>query len=244
MSAAYADTRFRTMQAVTSTEGIKALCYDQQAALVESLIEPGMTVLDVGCGPSLPYDSSKAWVIGLDPSAESLAANTDVDERIVGTASDIPLPDASVDLIVAFYSLHHIPDDELDRFARNGARVLGLFAREMFFRQAGRVLKPGGDLLVFEMTPWRSAWWAERLLWGTAKRLLGDRLDAYFWPDFAYENVHRWHLPTLRMSRRTFHCSPFATFAPIFTLPWLKVSRLLYPFDAVLYRWTKESPHG
>lgn len=217
MTAAYADTRYRTMQAVQTQEGIKALCYDQQARLVESLIEPGMTVLDVGCGPSLPYHAPYAYVLGLDPSAASLAANTDVDERIVGTATRIPLPDASVDLVVAFYALHHITAPTIWQ-----SRLMRIWA----LSEMRRVLRPGGTLLVFEMQPYG---WAARLqgvLWPLVRQLLGARLDTYFW------------VPA-EMPAQTFACSPWATFAPVFTLPWLKLPRLLYPFDAVCYRWRK-----
>lgn len=223
-AATYFDARHETMQAVTRTEGIRALCYDRQAALVESLIEPGMTVLDVGCGPSLPYDGSKAWVIGLDPSAESLAQNTDVDERIVGSATEIPLPSASVDLVVAFYAVHHL--------TAQTERETSLM-RSHAFNEMQRVLKPGGELLVFEMSPHRWADWFQVRAWDTVKRLLGGRLDSYFYGSHQMACM----APFRHMTVQTFSCSPFATFAPIFALPWLKLPRFLYPMTPVLYRW-------
>ena len=224
---AYADTRYQTMQAVQATEGIRTLCYDQQVALLESLIRPGMTVLDVGCGPNLPYRAPHAYVIGLDPSAASLAANTDVDERIVGSATAIPLPDASVDLVIVLYALHHITGPSVAD--TRALRVAALW-------EVNHVLRPGGQRLIFEMAPNPLARLFQWALWPTAKRLLGDRLDSYFWGDD--ELAH----PGVTVQR--FRCSPFETFAPIFALPWLKIPRFLYPFDAVCYRWTKEIPHG
>src|SRR6478672_12851181 len=105
-AAAYFDTRHQAMTA--GRDGVFDFAYRQQVSLLESRIMPGMTVLDVGCGPSLPYRADRAYVIGLDPSVASLAQNTDIDERIIGSAASIPLPDASVDLVVALYSLHHV----------------------------------------------------------------------------------------------------------------------------------------
>jgi ubiquinone/menaquinone biosynthesis C-methylase UbiE len=216
----YFDTRFQTMQQVTATEGIEALCYTQQRKILESLITPGMTVLDVGCGPALPYRAKYAFVIGLDPSAASLAKNTDVDQRMIGTATSLVIDDNAIDLVVAFYSLHHMTGRDADETFQMRQRALG---------EMRRVLRPGGELLVFEVTPWTLAAIGQSLFWGLAKRLLGRRLDAYFWPDEEY----------IGADIQTFTCSPFATFSPALSLPWLKIPRFLYPFNPTLYRWKK-----
>ena len=182
-----------------------------------------MTVLDVGCGPRLPYRAPHAYVIGLDPSADSLAANTDVDDRIVGSAVNIPLDDASVDLVVAMYALHHV-------LGCTPANTVML--RETALAEMARVVRPGGEILVFEVTPWPVAALLQHCLWGTARRVLGDRLAAYFWTDAEYART-----PLGSPEVQTFSCSPWATFPPIFALPWLRVPRFLFPFDACLYRW-------
>jgi len=223
MSAAtYFDSRHQLMQQ-SAEAGAAAICYDQQVALLESIIQPGMTVLDVGCGPRLPYRAPHAWIIGLDPSADSLAENTDVDDRIVGSAANIPLDDASVDLAVAFYSFHHMTTQTFD-----GSQI----RREWALEEMARVTRPGGEILVFEISPWRPVWWGERAFWDLAKALLGDRFDVCFAPASEYARTPL-GVPTVQ----TFHCSPFALFPPVFALPWLKIPRFLFPFDAVLYRW-------
>lgn len=224
-AATYFDSRHERM-AQASEAGSWEIAYRQQVALLESLIHPGMTVLDVGCGPSLPYCTRGASMIGLDPSIASLARNDDLDERLHATATAIPLPERSVDLAVAFYALHHMTTQTIGGSEIRASNAL---------REMARVLRPGGELLAFEMRP---HWWAylsERLLWDSAKALLGDRLDACFWRDDLYRD-------TLGdgVSVQTFHCSPFALFPPTFALPNLKLPRFLYPFTPVLYRWTKE----
>lgn len=223
---AYFDQHVQHQTTVTSLDGDRRLCYDQQVAIVESLLRPGMTVLDVGCGPALPYRSDRAYVIGLDPSADSLAANTDVDERIVGTAKNIPLPDGCADLVVAFYSLHHMTG--------KSARETYLIRRRALFEMR-RVLAVGGELLVFEMAPYPWAAVLQRCLWGTAKRLLDQHLDAYFWTAEQYRSA----LP-YSSRERVFACPPFVTFPPVLSLPWLRIPRFLFPFEPTLIRWRKE----
>jgi hypothetical protein len=226
MTATYFDQYHEQMAAVIATEGNWSLCYRQQAALVESLLEPGMTVMDVGCGASIPYDTSRVYAIGLDPSAASLARNTDVDEGIVGTAENIPLLRDHVDLVVAFYSLHH---------------MTGQTARETYLIRSAalyemrRHMKDGATLMVFEMCPLPWAATVQRWLWPSAKRLLGDRLDTYFWTDEQYEDA----MPFMPMTVEHFDCFPFAMIAPIIGLPWLKIPRLLFPLVPTLYRWRK-----
>ena len=44
MSATYFDRHVADQATVTATEGNHALCYSRQAAIVDGLIRPGMTV--------------------------------------------------------------------------------------------------------------------------------------------------------------------------------------------------------
>lgn len=229
MTATYFDTHREQMASVVATEGNQALCYDRQAAIVDGLIRPGMTVLDVGCGASLPYRADGAYVIGLDPSEASLAQNTDVDERIVGSALDIPLADASVDLVVMFYALHHVTTDT--------TADTGLM-RIQAFKEMTRVLKPGGEILVFEMTPPSPVWWAEYWLWDVARRRLGAALDTLFWPDYVMD-LMAWFADIAPSRKERFDCSPFTLIAPIIGLPWMRIPRFLFPLTPTLYRWSK-----
>ena len=220
----YIDRHVDDQECVISTMGNWAWCYRDQAAILESLLRPGMTVLDVGCGSSAWYGSRGARVIGLDPSAESLARNIDVDERICASATSIPLPDASVDLVVALYAVHHCTTQTYGGCRLRAERVL---------REMQRVVKPNGDILVFEMRPHPWAATLQRWCWDFAKALLGARLDSCFWADDLYPS---------HATVQTFAAPWYTLIAPIVSLPWLKIPRILWPFTPILYRWSPGGP--
>lgn len=223
------DDRHAVMTAGNAGEGVRCLCYEGQAAVVEPLLRPGSLVLDVGCGPTLPYAKpADAFVIGLDASYRSIRANRAVDMRIYGSALEIPLPDRAVDVVLAYYAIHHMTGQTL---GENRARLVHAF------RELGRVIKPGGELLVFEVSPWPPVWLAERLLWDAARRVLGPKLDMCFYTADVYGQVGRAALPGARFSVQSFGTSRFSAFPPAFSLPWLRIPRFLYPFDVNLYRW-------
>ncbi|MGE3911836.1 MAG: class I SAM-dependent methyltransferase [Chloroflexota bacterium] len=223
------DDRHHVMTAGNSSEGVRCLCYERQADVVEQLMRPGMLVLDVGCGPTLPYEKpAETYVIGLEASYESIRVNREVDMRVYGSALEVPLPDQSVDLVLAYYAVHHITGSTVAQNRQNLQKTLA---------ELGRVVKPGGELAVFEVSPWPLIWQAERLLWNTARRVLGQKLDMCFYPARVYEGVGRAVLPQATFSMQSFSTSMLSTFPPAFSLPWLQVPRFLYPFDVNLYRW-------
>jgi ubiquinone/menaquinone biosynthesis C-methylase UbiE len=105
-------------------------------------VRPGAAVLDVGCSGGYLARKLAATagpggrVAGVDPSQ---AAVGDARRRAgaamtftVGTAQDLPLPDASFDVVTCTLAMHHVP-------ARRRADALA----EMY-----RVTKPGGRLLI------------------------------------------------------------------------------------------------
>jgi ubiquinone/menaquinone biosynthesis C-methylase UbiE len=223
------DERHEVMTAGNAGEGVRCLCYEGQAAVVEPLLRPGSLVLDVGCGPTLPYKKpADAFVIGLDASYASIRANRNVDMRIYGSALDLPLPDQSVDIVLAYYAIHHMTGQTM---AENRQSLLRAF------RELGRVIKPGGELVVCEVSPWRAVWLGERLFWSTARSILGKKLDMCFYPADVYEQAGRAALPGAAFSVQSFGTSMFSSFPPVFSLPWLRIPRFLYPFDVNLYRW-------
>ncbi len=102
-------------------------------------VEPGMRVLDVGCGTGvvarecLHRAGAEGAVIGLDISREMLAVAHRVAPRVgwvQGDAGMLPLPAEGFDRVLSQFALMFFPDQELA-------------LAEMW-----RVLKPGGRLVV------------------------------------------------------------------------------------------------
>ena len=107
---------------------------------------PGRTVLDLGAGtgkftPRLI--ATGASVIAVEPVAEMLAklsAALPQVQALAGTADAIPLPDASVDVVVCAQAFHW-------------------FATRAALAEIRRVLKPGGKLgLIWNMRDARVPW--------------------------------------------------------------------------------------
>jgi ubiquinone/menaquinone biosynthesis C-methylase UbiE len=106
---------------------------------------PGGTVVDIGTGPGvllveLGHRRPDLRLIGIDLSADMIAAArrnlAGFDERasaLVGDVADLPLPDASVDLVVSTLSSHHWDHPEA---------AIGELAR---------VIKPGGRVEVYDV---------------------------------------------------------------------------------------------
>jgi ubiquinone/menaquinone biosynthesis C-methylase UbiE len=88
---------------------------------------------DLACGPgtlALRFAKHVRWIVGVDltPAILKRARNSAQADGIgnlyfaLGDARALPFADASLDLVVTSYSLHHIPDPE--RVIREMARVL------------------------------------------------------------------------------------------------------------------------
>ncbi len=100
------------------------------------------TVLEIGCGTGslttrLAQALPAASVTGLDPDPAVLARAQAKDRArrikwLQGTAAELPLPDQSVDRVVASLLLHHLTSAE----------------KQQALAEASRVLRPGGRLHV------------------------------------------------------------------------------------------------
>lgn len=127
----------------------------QQRKFVDSIvaraqIQPGETVLDVGCGTGALAIAARlnapedAVIHGLDASSamierarqKAAQAGANVDFQ-PGLAEALPFADATFDLVMNSMVVHHLPGD--------------LKARA--FAEMYRVLKPGGRLLVVDFEP-------------------------------------------------------------------------------------------
>lgn len=98
----------------------------------------GKTVLDLACGTGryglLAQASGAALVIGTDNSPAMLKASP-LPRLALSTVEAIPLPEASVDMILCGLALGHLP-----RLAPT-------------LHEMARVLKPGGTVLISDLHP-------------------------------------------------------------------------------------------
>jgi ubiquinone/menaquinone biosynthesis C-methylase UbiE len=100
------------------------------------------TVLDVGCGTGTLLRQAKtdwpdAQLLGVDPAPHMIEVATRLSPDatfVVGMAEALPVPDATVDLALSTLSFHHWRD-----------QAAGL-------REVARVLRPGGVLLLVDMS--------------------------------------------------------------------------------------------
>jgi len=156
-----------------------------------ALLSPAWTVADLGTGTGamLPLLSPHvARVIGVDPTPAMLKAaqarvrqhrleNVDLQR---GAIEDLPLPTATVDVALLTLVLHHIAEP-----------LIGL-------REARRVLKPGGILLIVDLQPHD----VELFRTKTHHRWMGfnrPQLEAWLADaDFAHT---RWHALPSRTAR-------------------------------------------
>jgi ubiquinone/menaquinone biosynthesis C-methylase UbiE len=225
------DDKYHIMEAGHNARGGEwKFAYEQQVSLLESYIKPGMVVLDIGCGPSLPYACPKGSVVfGLDPSFYSIRQNAQVTFKLHASATDIPLADASVDLIVCFYSIHHMIGPTIESTRKNVRSAFTEFAR---------VLRPGRLLFVYEMTPMHIFSLLQRLTWNMLIKILHGKLDMYFWSAGDLVKLGEETLPGRAQIEKIYFDTTILTwFPPVFALPWFKIPRLLYPLDPKLYRW-------
>ncbi|KAB2965209.1 MAG: methyltransferase domain-containing protein [Thermoanaerobaculia bacterium] len=105
-------------------------------------LDRGARVLDVACGTGVLAEAAtrqvgpEGFVVGLDPSAGMLsrAQARGVRQLVQATAEAIPFADASFDLVTMGYALRHVAD------------------LETVFSEYRRVLRPGGRVLVLEIS--------------------------------------------------------------------------------------------
>jgi SAM-dependent methyltransferase len=121
--------------------------FDRVSADVAAVAPDRGGVLDVGCGPgrlsvALAARGLEVTGLDLDPAmierARSNAGKADLAANLVptftvGDVASLPFPDATFDVVVSTLSMHHWDD------------------REAGLAEIGRVLRPGGRALVWDL---------------------------------------------------------------------------------------------
>lgn len=137
------DNRVRHVQELARSPGFRAL---REQIVAAARLESGDRVLDIGAGTgllTLAAAPTAAHVIALDSSTtmcrhletELTRRSIDNVDVLVGTASELPLSDASVDVVLSNYCFHHLKDVDKHRA----------------LAEAIRVLRPNGRLVVGDM---------------------------------------------------------------------------------------------
>jgi demethylmenaquinone methyltransferase/2-methoxy-6-polyprenyl-1,4-benzoquinol methylase len=115
----------------------------RRQALLRAGLAPGMSILDVGCGTGLSAAAameivgSDGLVMGVEPSQGMLdeaLRRQRLHSGIRGLAEQLPLHDDAFDFICMSFALRHVAD------------------LTTVFKEFKRVLKPGGRLLIIEIT--------------------------------------------------------------------------------------------
>lgn len=117
--------------------------YYRRQALLRAGVAPGMKLLDVGAGTGAVAAAAQAIVgssdavVAFDPSLGMLrrASDRGVRRLVRGVAEALPFPDGHFDRLTMGYALRHVAD------------------LRPTFAEYRRVLAPGGELLLLEITP-------------------------------------------------------------------------------------------
>ena len=123
-------------------------CWYRRQTPLRAKLVAGMSVLDVGCGTGLGAGAARdivgpqGYVVGLEPSRGMLGealGRQRVHAGVRGIAESLPIADNRFDLLSMSFALRHVSD------------------LQRVFQEFQRVLKPGGILLIVEMTPPRAS---------------------------------------------------------------------------------------
>jgi len=93
---------------------------DKQIQMVQQIVDDmlakreSLRVLEAGCGSrSFIQFGPKAYLVGIDISAEQLQKNNLLQEKILGDIQEFPLQAANFDVVICWDVLEHLPQPEM-----------------------------------------------------------------------------------------------------------------------------------
>lgn len=162
---------------------------------INSRLTDGAVVLDFGAGRGVAAEDKRVWKKSLAATSlhkiKRIAVDVDravldnpfADEKhvmeIVDNAVRIPLPDASVDMIICDWVVEHLPNPP------------------QTFSEFYRVLRPNGTVAIRTSNKWHYAYIAARLIGGTKaealvlKRVQPERKEEDVFPKLYRANTRR-----------------------------------------------------
>lgn len=175
---------------------MQGMFFDRVHQFVLEMIPAGLqpeSILDVGCGTGrllrrVGQQFPGARLAGVDLAEEMIAqANrlTPGARFYVGQAESLPLPDASVDLVLSTMSFHHWAD------------------QEQGVRQVARVLRPMGVFILADMIMPSWLWWIFR----HGKHVSAKQRSAMFEKaglDMQAQRKEFWRHLLINVGRKTF----------------------------------------
>jgi ubiquinone/menaquinone biosynthesis C-methylase UbiE len=181
------------------------------AGLLRGIVasQSSLSLLDVGTGTGrytqavlheLPREGARRpRVVAVDATREmlgALAAHLPFDiasvQRVIGRAEDLPFAAAAFDALLSFNALHH-------------------FDLPAFLREAARVVRPSGTLLLYTRTPEQN----RRTVWGR------------FFPEFAARETRLYSEGTLRAAVAATGCFRRIQLLPLRWVVRTSLARLL-----------------
>jgi demethylmenaquinone methyltransferase/2-methoxy-6-polyprenyl-1,4-benzoquinol methylase len=180
------DDTARYYDRISSVLSFGSCKWYRRMALRRAGLVPGMRLLDVATGTGLAAEAALSLglansdIVGLDPSAGMLHENQKRRSipLVQARGENLPFADESFDFVSMGYALRHVED------------------LAVLFREFRRVLKPGGRVVILEITRPESAlafamgrFYLDRLLPAVTRLMTGQdesgRLMKFYWATIA-----------------------------------------------------------
>lgn len=209
-----------TTFAITPTNLDSALRYERAIALLSDIYRPDLSILEIGSGSSGITEFLKHRVTGVDAEFERTAyRESQLLDRVPGTSTKLPFPDASYDVVVSLDMFEHIPPvdrptclREMLRTLRSGGRCVLGFPADISGERLDRRLNEAFRKVNNRDHPWL----IEHIQCGLPRtrqvvaliKEIGDgsvsvKVHKHLWGPAWWHGVHRFHNTAEDTAKRT-----------------------------------------